>query len=307
MNHPSPKSQSSSDSTLERYAYNAETLGVECKSLDFIWQKRELTERAHRAAFYQLLWVTTGKLVMHLDFQRVEVSAGEACFVGVGQVCRYDVEESFPQGDATEDMPHPPATVGQCVLFSPEFLGEVGVDTTMLRQLAPPLSAPKVFAPNDAQQFSALLHNIHNELQQPAHPLQRIVVQSFLRVALATLATAEDTSTASNEATHLAQRFIDTVEEHLCEWPNVADYHAHLCVGEKPLAQAVRAVTGYTPKAYLDQRRILQAQRLLIYSHQTAKEIAYALGFDEPTNFHKFFRKHVGETPQDFRAKYAEK
>lgn len=33
------------------------------------------------------------------------------------------------------------------------------------------------------------------------------------------------------------------------------------------------------------------------------KEVSLDLGFDEPTNFNKFFRKNMGVTPVTFRKK----
>ena len=70
---------------------------------------------------------------------------------------------------------------------------------------------------------------------------------------------------------------------------------------EKQLASAVRQAVGMTPKAYLDQRRLLEAKRLLSFSELSIKEVAFKLGFDEPTNFNKFFRKHADLSPGDFR------
>ncbi|MES1264137.1 MAG: helix-turn-helix domain-containing protein [Variovorax sp.] len=45
----------------------------------------------------------------------------------------------------------------------------------------------------------------------------------------------------------------------------------------------------------------LEAQRLLVYSVATAVAIGEQLGFGEPTNFTKFFRRLVGATPEAFR------
>lgn len=286
----------------ERYAYNGERPAVESKSLDFVHEKCSLTARPHRAEFYQLLWVERGRLVLELDTLRTEVSAGQACFVGIGQVCRYDVEASFPRSASAPECP----AAGRCIMFSPEYLGEISADALLLRLLAPPLSRPKVHMLRDAAQFSVVFGNLQTELRRPAHPLQRVVVQSYLRVLLSALADEEEAKTAADERANLARDFIAAVEHRFCEWSTVADYLRLLAVGEKVLSAAVRHTTGYTPKAYIDRRRTLEAKRMLIYTQRSAKEIAYALGFDEPTNFQKFFRKHVGETPQTFRARYAE-
>ena len=61
---------------------------------------------------------------------------------------------------------------------------------------------------------------------------------------------------------------------------------------------------GKSPKEMIDDRVVLEAKRLLLYSDSSVKEISHELGFDEPTNFIKYFRKHVAQTPNTFRARY---
>lgn len=46
---------------------------------------------------------------------------------------------------------------------------------------------------------------------------------------------------------------------------------------------------------------MLEAKRLLAYSSLSIKEIGFELGFGEPTNFNKYFRKHTGMAPMQFK------
>jgi len=50
---------------------------------------------------------------------------------------------------------------------------------------------------------------------------------------------------------------------------------------------------------------MLEAKRLLAHTNESVKEIGYNLGFDEPTNFIKYFRKHSNSTPIEFREQFA--
>jgi AraC-like DNA-binding protein len=66
-----------------------------------------------------------------------------------------------------------------------------------------------------------------------------------------------------------------------------------------------RYTTGYcskTPKEIIVERVILEIKRLLSATSLPVKEIAFQLGFDEPTNLIKYFRKYTGTTPSAFRA-----
>jgi AraC-like DNA-binding protein len=95
-----------------------------------------------------------------------------------------------------------------------------------------------------------------------------------------------------------------TVERKFLTLKTVAGYAELLCVPEKRLAQATAKVLGKTPKAMIDDRVLLEAKRMLMHSSLAIKEIGYRLGFEEPTNFIKYFRKHTSSTPAEFREKY---
>jgi len=70
------------------------------------------------------------------------------------------------------------------------------------------------------------------------------------------------------------------------------------------LNQATSKVLDKSPKELIDDRILLEAKRLLVYGNKSIKEIAFQLGFEEPTNFIKYFRKHIDKTPMEFREKY---
>jgi AraC-like DNA-binding protein len=55
----------------------------------------------------------------------------------------------------------------------------------------------------------------------------------------------------------------------------------------------------------LTQRIVLEAKRLLAHSLSPVAAIGEALGFDEATNFVKFFRRETGLTPGAFRARHS--
>ena len=50
----------------------------------------------------------------------------------------------------------------------------------------------------------------------------------------------------------------------------------------------------------IDDYIILQAKRNLINSSLKSTELAYKLGFEDPTNFTKYFKKNTGLTPNSF-------
>lgn len=66
------------------------------------------------------------------------------------------------------------------------------------------------------------------------------------------------------------------------------------------LSNTIKETTGKTPCDICNDKTIIVAKRLLNNSDQTIANIAYNLTF-EPTNFTKYFKKHTGETPSNYR------
>jgi AraC family transcriptional activator of pobA len=95
--------------------------------------------------------------------------------------------------------------------------------------------------------------------------------------------------------------FKDLLERNYKKFKSVNKYASDLGVSSRRLSQATFKILGKSPKELIDERILLESKRLLIHSSSTIKEIAYDLGFDEPTNFIKYFRKHNRFTPVEFR------
>jgi AraC family transcriptional activator of pobA len=51
----------------------------------------------------------------------------------------------------------------------------------------------------------------------------------------------------------------------------------------------------------LDERALLEARRLLLYSNLSVAEVAYAIGFEDSAYFSRFFARHSGQSPRDWR------
>ena len=51
----------------------------------------------------------------------------------------------------------------------------------------------------------------------------------------------------------------------------------------------------------VQERIILEAQRMLLYSNLNVSQIGYRLGFDDASYFVKYFKKHTSVSPSEFR------
>lgn len=78
-------------------------------------------------------------------------------------------------------------------------------------------------------------------------------------------------------------------------------YAEKLNITEGQLQKICLKYTGHSTADYLKKRLLLEAKRLLYNSSRSVKEIAYELGFEDPSYFNRFFRKNTNCTPKEFR------
>ena len=100
-------------------------------------------------------------------------------------------------------------------------------------------------------------------------------------------------------------RFCDLVVEHYHESKEIQYYASLLDLHPKYLSRVVRTATnGVTPGQWIDRYVVAQAKRLIVANPELSlKEIAYELGFSEPTSFYRYFKRITGLTANEFRHK----
>ena len=82
---------------------------------------------------------------------------------------------------------------------------------------------------------------------------------------------------------------------------NPVDYATQLGITPAQLIARVREETGAPPRAHIDRRVVLEAERLLAFSSMQIAAVAQMLGFEDANYFWTYFRKHTGRTPGEWR------
>jgi len=109
----------------------------------------------------------------------------------------------------------------------------------------------------------------------------------------------EETPIGENINEFLA--FSELLEQQYKTEFKVEFYAEQLNMTLKSLTKLTKAHYKLPPKTVIDERRVLEIKRQLQGTVKSGKTIAYELNFGEPTNLFKFFKKHVGLTPKEFR------
>ncbi len=80
-----------------------------------------------------------------------------------------------------------------------------------------------------------------------------------------------------------------------------SDFANQLNIHVNYLNKAIKTVIGKTTSDIIAQRLLQEAKILLKHSTLSISEVAYMLGFTEPSRFNYFFKKHSELTPSAFR------
>ncbi|MEO1520717.1 MAG: AraC family transcriptional regulator [Cyanobacteria bacterium J06633_2] len=95
--------------------------------------------------------------------------------------------------------------------------------------------------------------------------------------------------------------FVELLEQSFESCRNVKWYAERIGYSPKTLHRTCIATVGKSPKAMINERVMIEAQRRLLFGKTTVNEVGQSLGFEETTNFVKFFRRLAGQSPDEFR------
>lgn len=272
-------------------------LAVEALTLEALRKRAsaEHFEKLQRADFYRLIGVIAGDTHPMVDFTTFAATAGDWLLVRPGQVFRYDFSRPWD---------------GWLLVFQPDGLtasnpNRVAEDVDLLRRV------------EDLSSLHTLSHAAHDwmlrsvqQIQHDAAITAEVALRNeLLRLQLAGILlrlsmwqSAKGLISAGPATVHAQfRRFRKLLNADFCRQHQVQHYARMLGMSDKTLSRVCLAASGLPAKALINQRLILEARRLLAHTRVAVQTIGRELGFEEPTNFVKFFRKEAQMTPLAFR------
>ena len=247
---------------------------------------------AHRDDHYLFLLMEKGKGRGMVDFQVFNLKGNNLLLILPGQVHKYsrvskDTEGWFLAMDTG--------------LIPDEFRAVLEDPLLALRPINP--GAPYM------EQMKRCLELAHDLDQQTATGYSKRAVYSLLTtfVAMVTNIYAQQRDMPIGKRSRpqvITRDFRALLIQEYKKLKSPGDYAAALHLSLSYLNEAVKEATGFTVTYWIHQEVMLEAKRLLYHSSCTVKEIAYELGYEDPTYFSRLFKKTVGKTPGDFREQY---
>ncbi len=203
---------------------------------------------------------------------------------------------------------HAQVTDGFVMSFSEDVASMLGQRSGETIAQLKTLAAEPIVCLNTVQdgKLSKLCEDLHQESF-----LARDGYRLAMRALLALIAIEIGRQSASRARTGAvtlvpADTTVDTlkrlVEDNFRKERQIGFYASALAMTADRLNDHVKRAAGVTAGHLIRQRVLTEAKRELVFTGRPIHEIAYELGFADPSHFARFFRKQTAMSPQDFRA-----
>ena len=245
--------------------------------------------KPHRLNFYAILMITEGEVNHIVDFKVHTLCAGDVMVIAKGQIHAFEENVKYH---------------GFLIVFSEAFMQKYMAQSsiTKINHLYNYfLRQEKIHNPEYNKKLSGA---VMQELKSDSTSLPNIIAAN-LTVYLLKLNdknVGQETNAGDNKYLEYFSKFKELVQQNYTKTRDAKVYADDIAISYKHLNEVCKEVVKTTAKAFIDNYVILEAKRMLVSTSLSVKEIAFELGFDEPTNFLKYLKKHTGLTPGEFRS-----
>ena len=248
----------------------------------------------HVHTFYEILWFQEGTGRHFVDFQEYPVKPGTIFFLAPGQVHHFDGSSDYKGlaiklcSDLLQDDSNTDAFVNYNVFNTFESAPYFIIDEKTARQL------------------SVIVEEIEEELNLFRSFAHLDVLRSLLKLFLIKVYRygqheGESRLDDLKPSHKLYMQFRRLLEKQYTKMHSVQEYADALNVAVRTLNKSANECCGQSPLSIINDRIMLEAKRQVRYTNLMIKEIAFNLGYDDPSYFVKLFKRETGYLPSDFR------
>ena len=159
----------------------------------------------------------------------------------------------------------------------------------------------------DFNEIMLLINLMKEEYSKDKDDYSSSIVRNLIQIIIDKLLRIKSKGNAIFHKGKYLSMFLDfqkLVERDCFNNKKVSFFAKKMGVTSKTLSNVTQRIIRKSAKAFINDIVIIQSKRLIINSQDSLTEIAYQVGFDEPTNFFKYFRKYAGVSPNQFREMY---
>lgn len=244
----------------------------------------------HRHNFFQLLLFKSGSGWHEIDFIKQKIKKGMLFIMKPGQVHRW----SFAKNSTGYIIEFIRDTIDANIPISIELTDKIVISKDLI-----------YLQPAELEALYIISQRMLDECIQ-VRTLYNTSLQAMLTATLVQVIRSIEGEVKSPIVFNISTKFIDLINRNYRTERNVDFYLKKLGISAKTLANHLRRSYGKSPRQMIQERFLLEAKRLLFYTELSIAEVGYAIGFEDPNYFTRFFRQKVEMSPAEFRRKIRE-
>lgn len=251
----------------------------------------------HQILFYGILLFTEGNGIYNNNFKDFEFETGSLFTI------RKDNIHKFYQSTAK----------GVLLIFKEDFIFnhsnkfEASKNLLLFNEL---LSSPKIqLSIKEFNEVVTLINQANIEYLEVNDSQSHVIVKCLFQIILTKLFRIKSRGTKTFEMSGYLPLFLDfqrLIETHCFESRKVNYYAEKMNVTTRTLNNITNKIVRLSAKKFINEMFIIKSKRLIINSQHSFTEIAYKVGFDDPSNFFKYFIKYAGISPSKFKESLSE-
>lgn len=251
-----------------------------------------LVHDLHRHDFFFILALKTGSGGHEIDFIPYIVADNTVFILRPGQVHRLILDAG---------------TTGLLIEFNSEYYHAQGkIPNQRLRK-----AMNKNYCRFESGRFDklyALLTLMLQEFSSREDGYQDIIRSSldifFIEYLRQSPNSGFDSLTTTSYTQERFEEFLDLLEKHIATHKQVSQYTEWMNLSSYQLNEITKSSVGKTASDLINEQIILEAKRYLLATSNQVKDIADLLGYEDNSYFIRFFKKHVGYSPEAFRIQF---
>jgi AraC family transcriptional regulator, transcriptional activator of pobA len=241
----------------------------------------------HRHNFQEIILLIEGHADHTIDGSNYKVFAPAVLLVAEGKVHSF-----FPD----------PNVRGWAIRFTNEFLPlEINELFSQFIELSTiPLQNEKTI--NKLETISKLLYEEYRRPAADDNSISRNLLSALLNLLKFEKRKLHIPNQPEKTADYcMFYQFLNLLDKNFKKEQTVEFYAKKLNITTKKLGELCKERFGISTIKIIEQRRLIEAKRLLAYTSQTVQEIAFDLGYEDHSYFTKVFRKNLKLSPTEFR------
>lgn len=279
------------------FKYQKNKIGFELLSIESLWQKKFIDHKPsdpHRVTFFTLIYFAQGQGVHYIDFKPHQFAPGTLISIYPNQVHSWDFS-SQPQG--------------QILVLSPLFVEQLSanIKAHFNSRLAAinALNSPVIALKSESEkQILSLLDNIdYIQKQTTPNSLAAMHIYLALHLLLEDLRPDLLDNKLSLKQNKVFSNFIELLSENCHRMRDATWYANQLNTTYKTLNVLCKLGINRTAKQLINEFAIVEMKRSLAVDENSIQTLSLNFGFEDTSNFNKFFKKLVGLTPRQFQKK----